>query len=897
MSEHRRKLPQSSPPPGGRAAARRGGQPPEPPSSGGVPSGPEEPYQGRAAARRAAQGRGSRRRAGGGSGPGGSGAGGSGPGTPTGRGGRGPGRQQPAKKRFIDYPRFGKDGWRRWVPSWRQVTAIFIGGAASVIGLVGVAYALVAVPDVNQAATAQNNVYEWADGSQMIATGGEVNRQIIGIDEIPQSMQDAVISAENKTFETDAGVDPMGIGRALYNMAKGGETQGGSTITQQYVKNTRLNQEQTISRKFKELFISIKVGATMSKDQIMAGYLNTSYFGRGAFGIQAAARTYYGVDAIDLNPSQCAFLAALLKGPTYYDPAGATSIDPNATAANNLKNSTGRWTWILDQEVKYGHMSATERAKYTTYPSPDPVKKNTEMAGQIGYMVDLANQYMITNDIATSDELAKGGYQIKTTFQKSNVNALEAAVKKVQAANIKPGGTHVVDGEDMDKYVQFGGASINPTDGAIIAIYGGTDATTHFTNNANETGAQVGSTFKPFVLAAAMTDGVRDPKGTPDQPDSERTKVSPDSVFSGKDNQLIYDYTGAPWEGTDPKTGEKFQWHQPNDDGDNVAKVTLRTALDKSLNSPYVQLGQDVGTDKVSEAAIKAGLVANSNNGLLDYATSVTYSIGTSSPSAIRMADAYSTFDNNGEQNDPYSVVSVQQSGKQIYKHVDKPKVAFDPLVANTITGMLEDVVKKGTGTTAQLPDGRVAAGKTGTTDDNKSAWFDGYTPQLSTSIVMFRRDDQEHTDSSGKAVTNPFLPMYGTGGAEKIHGNSFPASIWKDYMSTVLKDEPKLTFPKPTGDTGEVIYGNVPSPTPSPTATTPPPTTTPATTSPPTTASASPSASTASPTPSDTGTCMPWDTGYPDCGGSSPSPSDTPSETPTATATTPGRGATGLGG
>ncbi|MDT4990044.1 MAG: hypothetical protein QOI74_4138, partial [Micromonosporaceae bacterium] len=246
MSEHRRKLPPSSPPPGGRAAARRGGQPPEPPGPGGPPpsGGEEQPYQGRAAARRAAQGRGTRRRSGAGSGPGGAGSGGSGPGTPTGRAGRGPGRPQPTKKRFIDYPRFGKDGWKRWVPSWRQVTAIFIAGAGSLIGLIGVAYATVAVPDVNQAATAQNNVYLWADGTQMIATGGEVNRQIITIDEIPQSMQDAVISAENKTFETDAGVDPMGIARALYNMAKGGETQGGSTITQQYVKNTRLSQEQ-----------------------------------------------------------------------------------------------------------------------------------------------------------------------------------------------------------------------------------------------------------------------------------------------------------------------------------------------------------------------------------------------------------------------------------------------------------------------------------------------------------------------------------------------------------------------------------------------------------------------------------------------------------------------------
>lgn len=542
------------------------------------PGGAGVPYQGRAAARRAAQGRGSRRKGAPSSGP-------AGPGGPTGPGGRGPGRR-PAKKRFIDYPRFGKEGWRHWMPSWRQVTALLVGFFGAVVGVIGIAYAMVGVPDENLAAKAQNNVYEWSNGEQMIATGGEVNRQIIPIGQIPQAMQNAVISGENKTFLTDSGVDPMGIARAVVNMAKGGETQGGSTITQQYVKNTRLNQQQTFSRKFKELFISIKVGATLSKSEIMAGYLNTSYFGRGAYGIQAAARTYYGVDAKQLNPSQCAFLAALLKGPTYYDPAGNIGIDPAATPASNKANSQFRWNAILDLEVKDGLMTPAERAKWTKYPMPLPPKKNAQMAGQIGYMVDLVNQYMVSKKIITTDQLAQGGYTIRTTFDKSKVTALEAAVNKVRAANIKPGGAHKNSkGEDADKFVQFGGASVNPSDGAIEAIYGGTDATKHFTNNADETGAQVGSTFKPFVLAAAMTHGVRDKDGPPEQSDAERTKVSPDSWFSGKDNQLIKDYTGKPWIGYD-KDNKPFEWHQPNDDGDNFPKVTLRTALDKSLNSP-----------------------------------------------------------------------------------------------------------------------------------------------------------------------------------------------------------------------------------------------------------------------------------------------------------------------
>ncbi|WP_245791238.1 transglycosylase domain-containing protein [Actinacidiphila rubida] len=753
-----------------------------------------------------------------------------------------------------------------------------VGFFGALIGVVGVAYATVSVPNVNLAATAQNNVYYWADGSQMIATGGEnsVNRQIITIDEIPKGMQNAVVSAENKTFWTDKGVDPMGITRAFYNMARGGETQGGSTITQQYVKNTRLDQQQTFSRKFKELFISIKVGATMKKSDIMAGYLNTSYFGRGAYGIQAAARTYYGVDAVKLNASQCAVLAALLKGPTYFDPAGNPSIDPSATAANNLKNSSERWSWILDQEVKDGRMTAAERAKFTKYPMPEAPKKNAQMAGQIGYLVDLAQHSVINKGTLTQDQLAKGGYQIYTTFQKSKVNALEAAVKKVQKQYIKPGGKHVSNGEDMDKFVQFGGASVNPKDGAIEAVYGGTDYTKHFTNNADETGAQVGSTFKPFVLAAAMTHGIRDPKLGRVQSDDSRQKVSPDSWFSGKNKQQIMDYNGKPWYNNDGQP-----WYQPNDDGDNLPKVTLRTALDKSLNAPFVQLGVDVGTDKVHDAALAAGLVASSQNALNDYQNSVTYSIGTSSPSAIRMAGAYSTFDNHGVQNDPYSVTKVVHEGQVIYHHELKSNPAFDANVADTITGMLTDVIKKGTGTTAQLPDGRPAAGKTGTTDDNKSAWFDGYTPQLSTSIVMFRRDDQTHTDKAGKVLNNPFLKMYGTGGAAKIHGNSFPAQIWKDYMTTALNGQPQAQFQQPSGDVGQVVWGNVKSPTPTPTDTTPTataPTTTPMTT-PPTSPSWTPPTG---PTPTGTPTkqCFPWD---PSCNSTTTPP------TPTDTATTPG--------
>lgn len=810
MSEHRRKQPQpQGGQGGGRAAARRAAQRPagrRADPSRGVPTAshsdshePEPSYGGRAEARKAAQ-RGRRRGAeGGGAGAGGHGGGrrGGGPDGPgRGRGGR------PGKKRLIDYPRHDKYGWRRWVPSWKLVTGLFIGFLGGLMAAGSIAYALVEKPQVSLASKAQNNVYLWDDGTPMVSTGGEVNRQIVGIEQIPAAMQNAVISAENKTFREDSGVDPMGIGRAVFNMAKGGQTQGGSTITQQFVKNAMLSQDQTFKRKFEELFISIKVGADMEKPDIMAGYLNTSYYGRGAYGIQAAARTYYGVDARELNPSQCAFLATLLKGATYYDPNGNPSIDANATQKSNTERATKRWRWILDEMVKDGHLEAAERAKYGKFPMPDPPKKNAQLGGQVGYLVDLAKAYFINNnDKYTAEDLAKGGFEIKTTFNKKKVNALNKAVTDIYKANIDPEKR-----PKTDTHVQFGGASVEPSTGKIVAIYGGQDATKHFTNNADQTGAQVGSTFKPYVLAAAMRDGVRDPELGPEQGAESRTKVSPDkSEYNGKNKLKIKDYNGDIW------TNEKGEeWHQRNDGDENYEDINLREAMKVSANSPFVQLGMDVGIPQVREAAVDAGLLADSLPG----GSNPSFSIGIADPSAIRMAGSYATFADNGTQRDPYSVQEVKKEGVRVFKYDKKPQSTFDADIAQNVTDVLKSVVmeKGGTGTSAQLPDGREVAGKTGTTDGNKSAWFVGYTPQLSTAIDMYRLDD----DAENK--NRKFLEMYGTGGQDTIHGASFPADIWREYMTVAMKGKEALKFPEPS-PIGEAVYGGgVPSPEPTPT-------------------------------------------------------------------------------
>ncbi|MFJ5996868.1 transglycosylase domain-containing protein [Streptomyces sp. NPDC092370] len=829
MSEHRRKPPQ--PQGGGRAAARRGqsgsssGRRAAPRGATGSPSdsygsdvydsgGEERQYGGRAEARRAAQRStgGNRRRA---AEPtrGGRRAG---PGGPNGPGrGRGRAADVPDKKRLIDYPRAGKYGWQRWMPSWKLVSGLCIGFFGSLVAVAGIGYAMVGVPnEENAAALSQNNVYYWADGTQMVAAGSGQNRQNVTIARIPKAMQWAVISAENKSFYEDSGVDPMGIARALANMARGGDTQGGSTITQQFVKNTYLSQEQTVSRKFKEMFISIKVGTKVPKPVILQGYLNTSYYGRGAYGIQAAAQAYYGKNADKLEPSECAFLAALLKGPTYYDPAGNDGIDKTATPTANRKRSEARWSWILEQMHNDKRITDAEYQKaIKRYPTPQDRKASKGMTGQIGYLVDTAKKYVLNNSNISEKQFDLGGYQIKTTFKKENVEALARAVKTVEKEKLDP------KKRELDKHVQFGAASVKPNDGAIVALYGGAGFENgHFNNNADTSGVPVGSTWKPFVLAAAMERGTYRSNGP----------LSPLSKYNGNDHLKVKNNDGSY-----VLKKDNTPFFQENESDYPWGYISLYKAMEQSVNTPFVQLGMDVGMKNVADLAEKSGILRSSFADL-----NASFALGTSTPSAIRMADAYATFAAAGKQAAPYSVTSVKYNGQDV-QGFKKPRVtrAIPENVANNVTNVLENVIQNGTGKKA-LSLGRTAAGKTGTTDENKSAWFVGYTQQLSTSVAMFREDPK-----SAK-----LLSMNGTAGEKSIHGGDVPTLVWTEYMKAALEDEPDLGFPE-AEEIGEIQHeAGAPSPTPTPSAE---PSET-VTESP----SATPSESPTSPSPSPSETC-----------------------------------------
>ncbi|MGX9876327.1 transglycosylase domain-containing protein [Streptomyces cellulosae] len=704
------------------------------------------------------------------------------------------------------------------MPSWKLVSGLCLAFFGGLVAVAGIGYAMVSVPsEENAAALSENNVYYWEDGTQMVATGSGQNRQNISFDRIPEAMRWAVISAENKSFYSDSGIDPMGIARALGNMARGGDTQGGSTITQQFVKNTYLSQEQTLSRKFKEMFISIKVGTKLSKDEILRGYLNTSYYGRGAYGIQAAAQTYYGKDAVDLTPSECAFLAALLKGPTYYDPAGNASIDSSATPEANRKRSEERWAWILEQMHKDEHLSTAEyQEAIKRYPMPQGRKATKGMTGQISYLVDTAKRYVLKNSDITEAQFDQGGYQIYTTFEKEKVEALAKAVQKVEKENIDPK-------RELDQHVQFGAATVKPKDGAIVALYGGAGYENgHFNNNADTSGVPVGSTWKPFVLAAAMQHGTYKTNGV---------GVSPASKYNGNDHLKILDNDGSY-----VLKKDNTPFFQENESDKPWGYITLRKAMEQSVNTPFVQLGMDVGMARVADVAQKSGILKTSFAGL-----NASFALGTSTPSAIRMADAYATFAASGKQADPYSVTEVKYRGSEL-PGFEKPRVkqAMPENVANNVTDVLENVIENGTAQHAKEL-GRRAAGKTGTTDENKSAWFVGYTQQLSTSVAMFREDPKSHK----------LLSMNGTAGKDSIHGGDIPTQVWTEFMKAALKGESDPGFPK-AEKIGEVADGvGAPSPTPTETET----------------EEASPSATptptetvTAPPSPTETETCGPFD-------------------------------------
>jgi membrane peptidoglycan carboxypeptidase len=482
------------------------------------------------------------------------------------------------------------------------------------LGLLG--YLLIPVPDPKTAAISQANVYLYDDGTELARGGanGQQTRQLVKLDQVPQNVRDAVLAAENRTFYKDSGVSPKAILRAFLNNVSGGEQQGGSTITQQYVKQALLSEERSLKRKLMEFFIALKLDKQKSKDEILTDYLNTIYFGRGAHGIQAASRAYFDVDVEKITLAEGAYLASLIRAPGAYENAPT-----NPEIQQKLHD---RWDYVLDGMVKSGWLDQGQR-ETIAFPTPIPKKQSLTMAGQTGYLITAVNDYLVKNSILSATELARGGYVIKTTISKE---AQAAAVRSVEEfrTQLKP------NRREADKYARVALASVVPGDGAVKALYGGPDYLKRQFNDATRATVQAGSTFKIFTLAAAFRDGIN---GQP---------VSPESYFNGNSDQTFV-YQGRPYTIS-------------NEDNLNYGSISLRRAAQVSSNTVFVKLGIDVGPDKVRQAAIDAGIPEKTGG----FEPTPSLTLGVASPTTLDMANAFATFAARGERAKPYLVSTSQ---------------------------------------------------------------------------------------------------------------------------------------------------------------------------------------------------------------------------------------------
>jgi membrane peptidoglycan carboxypeptidase len=689
-----------------------------------------------------------------------------------------------------------------------------LGAFVVLAGLVAIAYATTSIPNPNDTATNQQTFYLFSNGKVM-AHGGQTNRITVKLSQVPSVVQHAVLSAEDRNFESEPGISPTGILRAFVTDLRGGDIQqGGSTITQQYVKNAYLSQQRTFSRKIKEILISLKLANSRPKSEILQDYLNTIYFGRNAYGVAAASVAYFGKSVTRLDVAQAAVLAAVIRAPSFYDPS------------TNRPAAVARWHYVIAGMVKQHWLPADQAAQLqfpeVVKPGQGASASNGDCVGPTGFICQAVKFDLIKHGF-TEDRLAAGGYHVFTTIDQT---AQKAAVA---AENANDGGYRA---SGPDKGRESALVTVQPGDGAIRAMYGGAvycppkqrpDACTDLTGVSNNFARSPGSSFKPYTLIAALQQG-----------------ISLDSRFPGPPH---IDFPGTGGKGIS------------NSQNESCGECTLTQALAKSINTIFVPLAAKVGPDKIAAVATDAGVDTKKHK--LDPVPTLT--LGTSDVSPLDQAVGYATIAAQGIQAQPYLVSKVVSAdGHVVYRAKRETHRVFPAdVMADTTYAMTQVLGPGGTAGGKGLP-GRPAAGKTGTNGQvsgNFDAWFIGFTPQLSTA-VWYGNTDRKHEVTSG---------------GQPLYGGGLPASTWQQMMTAAMAGQPVENFPPPA----HVGHPINPSPSASATATASPTAT--ATVTVPVTPTVKPTHSLPpiiSPTPSPSPTASPTSTGGGGGGGgSSPSP------------------------
>lgn len=555
------------------------------------------------------------------------------------------------------------------------------------------------------------------NGNAIYTTLSEERRIPVTINDIPKHVQQAFIAIEDNRFYEHGGIDYRGTARALVSTLSGSEVQGGSTITQQLAKNAFLTQERSIIRKIKEAFIAKELEHKYTKDEILTMYLNQIYFGQGAYGIESASMYYFGKHVKQLDVAEAATLAAIPKSPNYFNPF------------ENPQESKKRQELVIDQMVKYGLISAedgaaakAEKLSFNTYH-----KKSTDPRS---YFFDMITQKVIEE--VGADALYKGGLKIYTTLDSDMQRAAERAMKHLP--------TYYTDGKKITQ-PQMALVAIDPTTGYVKAMIGGRGDDKF--NRATLAVRQPGSAFKPFVYLTAMQNG-----------------YTPASVIEDK----VEEFSPG--------------WKPQNSDRKEHGKVSLRSALIRSLNVPTVKLAQEVGVDKIIANAEKMGISTMVESGAYSDAN-LAMALGGLSKGVnpLEMAAAYGVLATNGMYCKPIALLKiVDREGKVLYEaKKSEAKRVIDAEAAYLTTNMMQDVFVSGTASGMGI--GRQAAGKTGTTDTYIDAWFVGYTPNLSTAVWV------------GDDNNKPMNYMY---------GSDAPLSIWHDFMVNALASAPAASFVNP---------------------------------------------------------------------------------------------------
>jgi len=639
--------------------------------------------------------------------------------------------------------------WLRWLRKigfWGTlgflflVTVVFVGSI--------IVYLRTPIPLPDDFAQAQASIIYYSDGETEMGRLGVANRENVDIEILPEWVPQAVVAAEDRTFYTNPGVDFAGMVRAMVKTVFTGHKQGGSTITQQYVERYYVGETTTdLMGKWKEALLALKIDREQDKDAILENYLNTVYLGRGAYGIQAAAREYYDKPASELSLSEAAMLAGILPAPSSWDPR------------NDHDQAVARWNYVLDGMVGLGYLDPADRLRLD-FPEPIEYVNDDVYAGPNGYILKAAIQEVADEAGISIEEIEMRGYRIITTIDAPTQGAAVAAAQSMAT--------------DHSPNLRVAIVTLDPATGAITSMYGGADYLTVQRNAVTQDIAQAGSTFKPFALVSALESG-----------------MALESEYNGDSPQVV----------------EGFTRPVKNFGNQSFGQIDLIHATANSVNTVYVQVARDVGPSKVVDAAIRAG-VPEDTAGLEANPANV---LGTASPHPLDMASAYATFASGGFHREPFLVSSVYRADNTVaYEHVSVSEQVFSSAVMAEVTFALQKVVVYGSGKYANSL-GRPIAGKTGTSTDNQSAWFIGFTPQVVGAVALY----QVGEDGSVETIT-PF------GGFKQITGGSIPVRVWTTMMESILAGLPIEQFP-PRSYIGEAIIpgpSSSPSPSPSPSPT-----------------------------------------------------------------------------